>query len=175
MSEDLTNKQADRTQVDPEYRALALKERVYVTFTALAVSIPLGQHVESATVAASAATLALTVVGTLLATFLADLIAHVAVHSVLPSRSEVRRMTAVSASAFLVLVVPMLLLALAATHLTTLNWALQATSFVLVATLVVVTFIPLRRLNLPAWQKLVAYSAVTVLGLAVVALKLVVH
>jgi hypothetical protein len=49
------------------------------------------------------------------------------------------------------------------------------TSFVLVATLVVVTVIPIRRLRVPVWQKLVACAAIGALGLVVVALKLIVH
>jgi hypothetical protein len=158
---------------DPERRASALKERIYATFIALAVSIPLSQHSDS--VAATAATLALTVVGTLLATFVADIIAHVAVHSALPDREEVRRMASISAGALLVLFVPMLLLALAALDVVTLSWALDMTSFVLVATLVVVTVIPIRRLRVPVWQKLVACVAIGALGLVVVALKLIVH
>jgi ABC-type phosphate/phosphonate transport system permease subunit len=107
----------DLGRSDPERRASALKERIYATFIALAVSIPLSQHSQS--VAATAATLALTVVGTLLATFVADLIAHVAVHSALPGQAEVRRMASISAGASLVLVVPMLLFALAALNVVT--------------------------------------------------------
>ena len=159
----------------PELRAEALKERVYVTFTALAVCIALERNVEPAGVAGTAATLGSAVVGTLLAVFLADLIAHMTVHSALPSRAQVRHMAAVSLGALLVLVVPMLLLVLAAVDVVTLAWALRAMSFVLVVTLVVVTFLAVHRVRLPAWQKVLAHASIGALGLAVLVLELAVH
>jgi hypothetical protein len=69
----------------------------------------------------------------------------------------------------------MLLLVLAATDMVTLDWALRAMSFVLVATLVAVTFIAVHRLRMPTWQKLLVHVLTGGLGLAVIALELAVH
>ncbi|MCM6761165.1 hypothetical protein NB037_01920 [Rathayibacter sp. ZW T2_19] len=87
----------DKARPSHAQRADALKERVYVTFTAFAVCLTLGQHSEETTVAEASATLALTVVGTLLAVFLADVIAHIAIHSILPNTALVRHLATVSA------------------------------------------------------------------------------
>lgn len=56
-------------------RSEALKERVYVTFTALAVTIAYERDTDHASVIDAALTLLLTVVGTLLAVFVADVLA----------------------------------------------------------------------------------------------------
>ena len=79
--------------VDPELnreRAERLKERVYITFTALAVVLALQSHAESA--ARATVTLLIAVVGTLLAVFVADIVSHLAVHAALPTSRELRHM-----------------------------------------------------------------------------------
>ena len=56
-----------RRAPDAAQRSEALKERIYVTFTALAVTIATVREAEHATIGGAALTLLLTVVGTLLA------------------------------------------------------------------------------------------------------------
>jgi hypothetical protein len=83
-----------------------LKERVYVTFTALAVVLALRGREEAPTQAAL--TLLIVVTGTLLASLVSDVVSHIAVHEVLPSPPELRRMTRVSAGALGALALPFL-------------------------------------------------------------------
>src|SRR3954464_13732562 len=82
---------------DAESRAEALKERVYLTFTALAVVLALRAHAQS--VAEAALTLLIAVLGTLLGVFLADRVAHIAVHAVLPTGPQLRHMLRISLGA----------------------------------------------------------------------------
>lgn len=56
---------------DAKQRSEALKERVYVTFTMLAVTIAYERDAAHATISGAALTLLLTILGTLLAVFIA--------------------------------------------------------------------------------------------------------
>jgi purine-cytosine permease-like protein len=94
------------------HRAEALKERVYVTFTGLAVVLTLESHSETLTAGEAASTLTITVIGTLLAVFVADLVSHVAVHAKTPTRPELRHMARVSFGAFGAIVFPLIFMTL---------------------------------------------------------------
>lgn len=73
-----------------------LKERIYVTFSAQAVTVAFERDAGHATVSGIALTLLLTVIGTLLAVFVADVITHMARESSLPSRAELVHVMRVS-------------------------------------------------------------------------------
>jgi hypothetical protein len=158
-----------------EQRAEQLKERIYVTFTALAVVITLRADADHVTIGFAAGTLALTVLATLAAVFLADVVAHITAHESLPSRGELRHMLRVVAGALGVLVVPMILMALAALGGLPLEAALRGSSIALVVTLVAVGFLAVRRLRLPPGQRIVVLLGEFALGVGVVALELLVH
>lgn len=160
---------------DPEARADALKERIYVTFTSLAVVIALSSHLEAENPGGAATTLALTAFGTVLAVFVADVLAHLTVHGVVPSASEMRHMMSVSFGALTVIVVPLVLLGLAALEVLTLATALLVASVVLIATLGIVTLIAMRRLRLDWWKKGIALAAIVVLGALVLVVEIAVH
>jgi hypothetical protein len=167
------SEQADGSAVPVEARAERLKERVYVTFTALAVALALRSHAESAGTAIG--TLLIAVLGTVLAVFVADVVSHIAAHAALPDRGELRHMTSVSFGSLSVLVVPFILVGLAAADVWQLEQALRATTFVLVATLVAVGYVAVRRVRLPVRQKLVVLFGEFALGVLVVLLELLAH
>lgn len=156
-------------------RSEALKERVYVTFTALAVTIAFERDAAHATVDGAALTLLLTVVGTLMAVFVADLIAFLVRDSSMPSRPELAHLMYVSFGSLTVIVVPMAILGLSALGVIELTTALRAISVALVATLIVVTLIAVRRLRVELWRKILVLAIVAALGLAVLAIELAVH
>lgn len=164
-----------RTRPDAEQRAETLKERVYVTFTALAVVLALLSDPAHTTVGTAARTLTLTVVGTALAVLVADVVAHVTVHAALPTASETRHMVIVSAGALSVLVLPLLLLAGSALGLLGLGTALRSSSALLVLSLVGTGFLAVRRLRLPLGQRLLVLLAEAALGLAVIGIEVAVH
>lgn len=165
MSEDLSKRRAD-----------ALKERVYVTFSALAVVMALQSHAEEHLTAAEAAgTLTITVTGTLLAVFVADLVSHLTVHALAPTRPELGGMARVTFGAAGAAVLPLVFIVLAGIGVWDVSAALRAAAAVLVATLALVGYLAVRRLRLPWWQQLIALGAEAALGIAVIGLEVLAH
>lgn len=160
---------------EAEERAENLKERIYVTFTALAVVLALSSHPEETTPRAAGLTLLVTVLGTLLAVFTADFVSHLVVHAQLPSRTELGHMVRVSVGALTTVVLPLVFVVLAALEIWTLEVALRASAFTLVATLGVAGFLAVRRVPVSPGKKLAVLAAEVVLGALVVALELLVH
>ena len=160
---------------DEQQRSEVLKERVYVTFTALAVIIAYERDAEHASVKGAALTLSLTVLGTLLAVFVADVIAHMVRHSALPSRPQLTHLLYVSLGSLAVLVVPLAILGLSATDVVDLPSALRAIAVALVVSLVVVTLFAVRRLRVAVGLKILVLASVTGLGLLALAIELAVH
>lgn len=166
----------DRAESTPEERAAQLKERVYVTFAALAVVLTLRSHGEEVSAGVAATTLLITVGGTLLAVLLADIVSHLVAHAAVPTAAEARHMVATCTQALGVLVLPMVFLAVAgAEGGWSVEGALRASTIALVASLGAVGWLAVRRVALPGWQKLVVLVAEIVLGIAVVALELLAH
>lgn len=163
----------DRDHARLEARAEHLKERIYVTFTALAVVLALREHHESGEHVL--AVFAITLAGTVLAVFIADVISHVVVHAALPRHEELRHVARVSFGALGGLVAPILFLVLGAVDVWAPERALRAATIALVAALAAIAWIAVRRVRLPWTQKLLVLSAELVLGAAVVALEVLAH
>ena len=155
------------------HRAERLKERVYITFTALAIVLALRLHGETAKDAA--VTFTIGVLGTLLAVFVADIVSHTAVHANLPTANELRAMAQTSLGALGALVLPLVFLGLAVADVWDVDTALQVSSFALVGSLVVIAYFGVRRVRLPRWQKAVVLMAEFTLGLLVLALEFFAH
>ncbi|MEV7973477.1 hypothetical protein [Cellulomonas sp. NPDC089187] len=154
-------------------RAERLKERVYVSFAALAVVMTMRGHVDGA--GGAAKTLVITVGGTLLAVLVADLVSHVVVHQELPHRAELRHFLGIMRSGIGPAVIPLILLAGAGTGAWQVDTALQASTIALLGTLIVIGWAAARRLRLSFPQRLVVLGAEGLLGLAVVLLELAAH
>ena len=168
-------RRSDRPAPDPEARSEALKERIYVTFTALAVTIATEREADHATVGAAALTLLLTVVGTLLAVSAAEFIAQMVRDGEVPDRRDVAHILYVCGSSLGVLPAPLAILGLSALGALDLATALRIISIVLVATLVLVTLIAVRRLRVALGVKLLVLAGVAALGVLVLAVELAVH
>jgi hypothetical protein len=164
-----------RPEPTASQRAASLKERVYISFTSLAVILALRSHADETSPAAAAATLSIVVVGSLLGIFVADLLSHLTVHEELPSRPLLRHMIAVSTESLSVLVTPLLLLTAAGLGLWTTAVALQWAIVVLVVTLFVIGYLAIRKLDLPFRHKALIVFAEVVLSLLVIALELLAH
>ncbi|MFE6967984.1 hypothetical protein [Isoptericola sp. NPDC057653] len=164
-----------REQLTPDQRADRLKERVYVTFAALAVVLALRGHVEGLEAGRAALTLVITVGGTLLAVFLADFVSHVVVHGALPTRAERRHMLGVVSSAGGVVVLPLVFLWLAGRGAWTVAGALTASTVALIVSLGLVGYVAVRVVALPWWQKWLLLLTEVALGLAVVGLEVLAH
>ena len=164
-----------RPEPTPQERADRLKERVYVTFAALAVVMTLRSHGEEVSPRVAATTLLITVGGTLLAVLLADVVSHLAVHAAVPTAAEARHMVAVCTGALGVLVLPMIFLGFAGAGSWSTDAALRASTIALVVSLGVVARLAVRRIPIPTWQRLLVLVAVVALGFAVVSLELLAH
>jgi hypothetical protein len=158
-----------------DQRAESLKERIYVTFTTLSVVIALQAHDEETSVSSAVLTLIVTVAGTLLAVFFADVLSHIVVRQHFPVPRELAHMLRVSLGAAPVLAAPLISLALVALDVWSMTVGLRVAMGVLLATLVLVGLLAVRRISLTFWQTLVVLVAELVLGVAVVALELLAH
>lgn len=136
-----------RRAPDAAQRSEALKERIYVTFTALAVTIATVREAEHATIGGAALTLLLTVVGTLLAVATAEYIAQMVRDGEVPDRRDIGHILYVCGSSLGVLPAPLAILGLSALGVLDLAAALRIIAIVLVATLVLVTLVAVRRLR----------------------------
>jgi hypothetical protein len=154
-----------RPEPTASQRAASLKERVYISFTSLAVVLALRSHADETTPAAAAATL----------TIVVDLLSHLTVHAKLPSRPQLHHMIAVSTESLTVLVTPLLLLTAAGLGLWSTAVALQWAIVVLVVTLFIIGYLAIRRLDLPFRHKALIVFAEVVLSLLVIALELLAH
>ncbi|HEY0216646.1 MAG TPA: hypothetical protein VGC57_09660 [Cellulomonas sp.] len=180
MSSEVSGPAADATEPGsevptPEERAERLKERVYVTFAALAVVLTMGSHVEEITTGEATTTLLITVGGTLLAVLVADVVSHMVVHAALPVGAELRHMLRVSVGSIGAIGVPLVFLGVAAVGAWPVASALRASTIALLATLGAFGWAAVRRVPLPGWQRLVLLLAEVALGAAVVGLELLAH
>jgi hypothetical protein len=161
------------TEESGSEHAQRLKERVYITFTALAVVLALREHGASADEAAVTLTISLT--GTLLAVLVADVVSHIAVYAVLPTQAELRLMIRVSFGTLGALIVPLVFVALAVVDRWPVTTALRAATIALIVALGVIGYLAVRRVRLPVWQKVIVLLAEFALGICVVGLEWLAH
>jgi hypothetical protein len=155
-------------------RADLLKERIYLTFTALAVVIVIDSH-GHVTAGDAMRTLAFTTAGTLLAVTVADVVAHLAAHARVLTGKELRHALTVALDAIGAVTLPFIFLVLALLDVWSVHSALIASKSALVAALVAIGWAAVRRVRLPWWQKLIALGGEAALGLAVIGLEILAH
>lgn len=150
------------------------KERVYATFTGLALVLVLAnsEHPEPAR---SFWVLALGVLGITVAGFVAEVISHLAVHRDFPDATGWLVLLRVAGGALGTAVVPLALIALAWIGVWSVESALLAATIVYIATLVVIGLLAVRGSRLVWWKQLVALGILLVLGLVVVGLQTLAH
>lgn len=160
-----------RRETDADY----LKERVYATFTGLAIVLVLASDVEHHDARGSLFTLVIGVLGITVAGYVSDIIAHLAVHRELPHRAEHTLMLRVAGGAISTVVVPAVIIALAWAGVFQLAGALRASTIVYLATLGAIGYLAVRRARLRWWQQLGALLALVLLGALVVLLQTLAH
>ncbi|HEY8590764.1 MAG TPA: hypothetical protein VIL55_14555, partial [Naasia sp.] len=106
-------------------RARFHRERIYATFTGLAVLTVLATEADHLSAWQAVGSLLVAIVAISLAGFVAELVAHQLAHSALPGKSELRTMALIAASAFASASIPFLMLAAAVLGLLPLAAALQ--------------------------------------------------
>jgi hypothetical protein len=158
-----------------EEQAEALKERVYATFTGLAIVLVQLSNVEHLTATRATLTLLVGIVAITAAGFAANVLAHLAVHAAFPDGAEFGRMVRIAGSALASAGVPIILLALAAFGVFELEPALRAASLVGIVTLGLIGLVAVLRTHVAWWKQLIALSALMALGLGVILLQLLAH
>lgn len=158
-----------------EERAQALKERVYATFTGLAIVLVQIANADHLVPSQATFALAIGIAGITVAGFVADVIAHLAVHGAFPSAAELRTMLRVAGEALASASLPLVLLVLAWVGVFELEGALRAASIVYVATLGFIGFLGVRRTRAAWWKQLVALGILMALGVAVIGLQQLAH
>jgi cytochrome b subunit of formate dehydrogenase len=170
------DRRADRHPDRPtDERAEALKERVYATFTGLAIVLVQLNNAEHLLASNATYALLIGIVGITVAGFAADVIAHMSVHAAFPTGDDIARMLRIAGSALASAVVPLVLLVLAWTDVLDLERALRTASIVYLATLGVIGYFAVRRTRLGFWQQLVALAILVALGGLVILLQQLAH
>lgn len=151
-----------------------LKERIYLIFAALAVTLALSSH-DEVTASEGMITLGVTLLGTVLAIFTADLIAHFLVHEQLPTRKEFAHTVRASFGALPAVALPFIFLIISAFTKWDADSALLASAIALAGSLVLLTERAVRRLKLGWWKRTIILGAEAVLALAVIGLQVLAH
>lgn len=166
---------ADATEEERREAGDRLRERIYVTFTSLAVLMALNAHGEHLDPASVLWTLSISVIGVLLAGLASDLVAHMIAHNTLPSAREFRHLLAVVSRALGVLVVPVVMLLLALAGVVQVGTAMVVAIVALIASLAVVARIAVSRTGIAGWKQLVVLAVLVALGVLVVFLEQLAH
>lgn len=166
---------ADATPQERQEAGDRLRERIYVTFTALAILMALNAHGEQLDSPTVLWTLIISVVGVLLAGLASDLVSHMIVHDTLPSARELRHMLAVASRALGVIAVPVIVLVLAYFGVMAPRTAVIVAISALIASLAVIARIAVSRTRLPWWKQLIVLGGIVLLGVVVVFLEQLAH
>lgn len=162
------------TDHERELRAETLKERVYLSFAALAVVIAMTSY-EGVEAGEVATTLVLTVLGMLLAMLIAEMISHLVRHEALPTRIESLHMLNVTFGSLGAVIIPFALLTASALTGWNVHSALRWSIAWLVLSLVISSYLAVHKLRITPLQKSIVLGAEATLGLVVIALKLLAY
>lgn len=158
-----------------EERTDALKERVYATFTGLAIVTVLAVGDHGASTQDAFLGLLAGILGITLAGFVADLIAHLVSHGTAPSPAEVRTMARVSLEALGSASIPLVALALAWIGWLDVEVALRIGVVLYIAVLGMVALLAVSRTGLPWSRRIVALGGLVGLGAVVVGVLVLAH
>lgn len=160
--------------VRPDIVVKYFKERVYATFTGLAIVLVVAAADEP-DAAHMLTALALGVLGIVAAGFVSDAIAHLAVHRVPPSRREWFLLVRIAARGLSTAVVPVLVLAGALVGLYPEGAAVVVVCGIYVVTLAVTGWLAVRRSRLSWRAQLLVLAVLLAFGLAVIGIQALAH
>jgi len=162
------------TSAELDVRTRSLKERIYATFTGLAVlgAIAAAGH---STAWDAFSTVLIGVFGISAAGFLAEIVAHQVGHQRLPSAGEVGVMAKIALTALGSASAPLVVLALSGFGLIDVELALRISMGVYAATLVAIFLVASRRSGLKPIQRFISSAMFVGLALLVVAVLLLAH
>ena len=154
----------------PEAWGAYLRERIYATFTGLAIVLVVGSgdHAE-----ADHAFLALVlgVIGIVAAGFVSDVVSHLLAHGTLPTGEQLRLFGRISAGGLGTVLAPGILLLLAWLDVLDLDDAILAASLIYIVTLAVIARLAVRKSGLSRSKRWLVLALLIGLGLAVIGLQ----
>lgn len=159
---------------DAEAFVKYFKERVYATFTGLAIVLVVSAS-DHADADHAFFALVLGVVGITAAGFVSDIVSHLAVHQEFPGGAEFALLGRIAGGALGTVLVPAILVGLAWIGVLQLDTSLRIASIVYIATLGVIGWLAVGRARLSWLQKLLALTILLALGLLVIALQTLAH
>ncbi|MET0589927.1 MAG: hypothetical protein ABWZ77_02010 [Naasia sp.] len=162
-------------QATLDERTRALKERIYASFTGLAVVTVLATNNEGTSPSNAFFTLAASILGISVAGFVAEVLSHQISHEGLPSARETRTMLRIAAGALGSASIPLIVLALSWAGWIELELALQIGVGIYLAVLATITLVASRRTRLPFRQQLLSLLFLVGLGVVVVGILAVAH
>ncbi|WP_285043094.1 hypothetical protein [Plantibacter sp. LMC-P-059a] len=160
---------------DVETVAKYLKERVYATFTGLAIVLVLAANVEHHDAADALFSLVIGVVGITLAGLVAEMIAHLTAHGAFPDQAGWRTMLRIAWGSLLTVATPTILLVLAVVGVMEVATSLRVSAIVYLITLGLSGWFAVRRARLTIWQQLIALAALVLLGVLVIGVQVLAH
>jgi hypothetical protein len=152
-----------------------IRERIYITFTGLAVLLAFGAHAGETDAWTIATALLIGVLGAVLAGFFADVIAELAVGGRAPRARAMAGYIGVSASALTTAVVPLAFLAAAGFGWIEVSTALVFAIGTMALGLAVIAFAAVARAELPWWAKLAVFVGELLFAAVVIVVKLLAH
>lgn len=164
-----------RTGSDPDRVARSLKERVYATFTGLAIVLVQLGNADHLSPGNATGTLFVGILAISLAGLVAEVIAHLAAHGAFPSRAEFREMLEIAGTALGSASIPLVLLVLSWVGVLELPLALDIASKLYVLTLAAVAWFAVRRAGLSPWRRIVALALLVALGALVIVVQQLAH
>ncbi|WP_382304608.1 hypothetical protein [Herbiconiux sp. UC225_62] len=152
-----------------------IRERVYITFTGLAVLLAFGAHAGETDAWTIASALLIGVLGAVLAGFFADVIAELAVGGKAPRARAMIGYIGVSTSALTTAVVPLAFLAAAGIGWIDVTTGLVFAIGTMALGLAVIAFAAVARAELPWWAKLAVFVGELLFAAVVIVVKLLAH
>jgi hypothetical protein len=163
-------RQPDRDEVGPR-----LRERVYITFTGIAVLLTFSAHPAGSEAWTIVAALIVGVLGAVLAGFTADVISALAVDGRFPTRRRMAHVLGVSVTGLSTAVAPLLFLVAAGIGLLAVSTALIFAVGTMALGLASLAFVAVARAELPWWAKVAVFAGELVLVGLVIVVKLLAH
>lgn len=167
-------KRMEELEGDDDAFVLYFKERIYATFTGLAIVLVVAAN-DHADAEHAVLALVFGVLGITAAGFVSDVISHLAVHQEFPTRVDMVILLRIAGGALGTMVTPVILLALAWAEVMSLDAALRAAMIVYIVTLAVIGWFAVRRSKLQWWKQVLVLLVLIALGLGVVALQTIAH
>lgn len=162
-------------QKPAEERARALKERIYASFTGLAIVVVIYSDLDHTAALDAFLSLMVGIVGIAAAGFVAEVIAHQVTHTDTPSRADLRTMARISSGALASASIPLLALAAACFGWLSVETAVLTGIGLYLATLLWVAFVAVGRTRLRFSQKLIALLVMLGFCALVVLVLLIAH